>query len=407
MNLNYIFDDGGRSKYFTAKNVGDCVIRAIAIMTLRDYKEVYDEASKFLGYTPHDEVKKNDTKKLMNNFGFEWHPTMNIGNGYTTHLAADEIPMDQPIICDCSHHLVAVINGTVRDIYDSTRDGSRCVYGYWTMGTAKNERKPGAQEHSEETADRPDNLDAIMRKIRKLKALYEGAKKINSEGEAHQAALLMQKLLTQYNLTMEQIGDAEEKAKDKILDETISGFTYHSIGGQWEMYLTHVICKWNFCRCFLSGSYKRLLIVGNKENVEMVKWLRDTLAQRYVEFSKDRYKEYCNSDRGQMFPMTKDKFQRSYLMGCAQGLDDKLTKEHEQEKQQDVDYGAKVTALVVRKDAELELYCKTKWKVGKGRSMRVNYDSAHASGVKDGRNTQLNKPISSQQSAASKVKLLN
>lgn len=49
------------------------------------------------------------------------------------------------------------------------------------------------------------SLDDIMRKIRKLKALYEGAKEINSESEAQMAALLMKKLLTQYNLTMEQI----------------------------------------------------------------------------------------------------------------------------------------------------------------------------------------------------------
>ena len=249
-------------------------------------------------------------------------------------------------------------------------------------------------------------LDGIMRKIRKLRNLYEGAKKINSEGEAQQAALLMQKLLTQYNLTMDQVGEDEDKEKDKLMDETISGYSYHSIGGHWESYLTSVICKWNICRCLQWGTYKRLLIIGNKENLEMVKWLRDTLAARYVEFSKARYKEYCNSERGALFPMSKDKFQRSYLMGCAEGLDAKLRAEHEQEKKDDADYSAKVTALVVRKDAELETYCEEKWHPKKGRSIRVNYDSAHASGVRDGRNTQLHKPISSQRTAANNVKLL-
>lgn len=405
MNLNYVYDDGGRSKYFAAKTVGDCVTRAIAIATGRDYKEVYDEARQFLGYTPRDGVKHNDTAKLMTHLGFEWHPTMTIGSGCTTHLRAGEIPMDQPIICNCSHHLVAVINGTVKDTYDSTREGTRCVYGYWTLGTAKT----SADSQDTEEEFKPSgkySLDDIMRKIRKLKALYEGAKKINSEGEAQMAALLMKKLLTQYNLTMEQIGDDEDKKKDEIMDETISGFNYGSIGGQWESYLTYVICKWNFCRMLQWGGYKKLIIIGNKENLEMVKWLRDTLAARYVEFSKDRYKEYCASEKGQMFPMTKDKYQRSYLMGCAQGLDAKLTQEHEQEKKADEDYSAKVTALVVRKDAELEEYTDNKWHPKKGRSMHVNYDSAHSSGYKDGRNTQLHKPISSQKSAASSLKML-
>ena len=42
------------------------------------------------------------------------------------------------------------------------------------------------------------SLDKVMRKIQKLKKLYEGAKKINSEGEAQNAAALIQKLLTEY-----------------------------------------------------------------------------------------------------------------------------------------------------------------------------------------------------------------
>ena len=51
-----------------------------------------------------------------------------------------------------------------------------------------------------------ENLDIVLKKLRKLQALYEGAKKINSEGEAANAASLINKLLTQYNLTMDQIG---------------------------------------------------------------------------------------------------------------------------------------------------------------------------------------------------------
>lgn len=39
------------------------------------------------------------------------------------------------------------------------------------------------------------DLSQVMRKIYKLKKLYDGAKAINSEGEAANAARLMQKLL--------------------------------------------------------------------------------------------------------------------------------------------------------------------------------------------------------------------
>lgn len=44
--------DGGRSLYFKADRVGDCVTRAVAIATGRDYKEVYNEIARLVGYTP-------------------------------------------------------------------------------------------------------------------------------------------------------------------------------------------------------------------------------------------------------------------------------------------------------------------------------------------------------------------
>ena len=40
--MEFIYSDGGRSKYFKAEHVGDCVTRAICNATGMDYKEVYD-----------------------------------------------------------------------------------------------------------------------------------------------------------------------------------------------------------------------------------------------------------------------------------------------------------------------------------------------------------------------------
>ena len=47
-------------------------------------------------------------------------------------------------------------------------------------------------------------LDNVLKKLRKLKKLYEGAKAINSESEAATAASLIQKLLAEYNITMDE-----------------------------------------------------------------------------------------------------------------------------------------------------------------------------------------------------------
>lgn len=252
------------------------------------------------------------------------------------------------------------------------------------------------------------DLSKVMRKISKLKALYEGAKKINSEGEAANAARLMQQLLTEYNLTLEEVGQEVEKEQNPVLHEHTSGYTYKSIGGYWEQRLVHVLCKWNFCRCYLyGGTYKNLIIVGRKENVEIVKWLRDMLSQRYVEFSKQHYKEYLQNLDAWEKPMSKDKYQRSYLMGCAAGLDAKLTEEHEREKREEKDLATRITALVVRNDSALSEYVEKQWgKTGRSRSYKENFDDARMKGYRDGKNTELHKPIAGGRSAANDSKLL-
>jgi len=252
------------------------------------------------------------------------------------------------------------------------------------------------------------NLDSVLKKLRKLQNLYEGAKKINSEGEANAAAAAIQKLLIQYNLSMDEIGTDEEKSKDTVLEEKADGFTYKSIGGEWEFRLLYVLCKWNFCKCFqVGGTYKRLMIFGKKENIETVKWLRSMLAERFVSFSKNRFKEYQKTVEYAMKPISMDKYQRSYLMGCAAGLDAKLKEESDREKAKDDEFGAKVTALVVRNDTAVTEYIENKYKVGKGKARRENFDSARAYGYKDGKNTELHKQVSSGAKAqASNVNLL-
>lgn len=139
--LEVVYDDGGRSKYYKASSVGDCVTRAIAIAANMDYKEVYQmiidithrkgrHKTKYNSH-PRNGVLKKDIIIAMEKIGFTWHPCMSIGTGCKVHLAKDEIPMDKTIICNLSKHLVAVINGVIHDIYDPSKEGKRCVYGYW------------------------------------------------------------------------------------------------------------------------------------------------------------------------------------------------------------------------------------------------------------------------------------
>lgn len=238
-------------------------------------------------------------------------------------------------------------------------------------------------------------MDKIMSKIKKLKALYEGAKKIGSEGEAQAAAAVLNKLLLQYNLSIDEV-DLNDKPKDPIGHEVISGFEYKSIGGEWENRLTSVLCRHNLCSCYVYGSsYKRLLIVGTRENLEMVKWMLAMLKERYVAFSKAAYKEYKESYDYRYTRYGKERFQRSYLLGCAEGLDAKLREEREREKREDEKFATQVTALVVQTDGALKAYVAEQFgKTGHRTGGHTNAPTARSQGYAEGRRTELYKPIS-------------
>lgn len=253
------------------------------------------------------------------------------------------------------------------------------------------------------------SIDKVHRKLAKLKNFYEGAKKVGNESEAANAFIAIQRLLAEYNLSMDEIGSVDDGQKNEVKHEECSGYTYKSIGGCWEQRLTYVVCKWNFCHCYtIGGSYKRLIIVGEPQNIENVRWLVDMLKERFVSFSKDRYKAYLKTLPEGAKPMSKDKFQRSYLAGAAAGLDAKLREEHEREKKEEQELTTRINALVLRKDAAIQKYVEATWGgVRTGRRQHENFDQARMSGYTDGKNTSINRPIAGGKAEANKVKMLN
>lgn len=144
--LRFVRNDGGRAKAGYKGDARDCVCRAIAIAANRPYQEVYDRLAKG---NAEQRKSKHRTKRYaksardgiytgrvwfnqyMEELGFVWYPCMKVGSGCKVHLRPDEIPMKGRIIVSLSRHLCAVIDGVINDTYDPSRDGHRCVYGYW------------------------------------------------------------------------------------------------------------------------------------------------------------------------------------------------------------------------------------------------------------------------------------
>jgi hypothetical protein len=155
--MKFLYDDGGRKSSGYKGSAGDCVARAVAIVTGSDYADVYSELSalaglerKSRGASARNGIRTSRKwfKDYMQACGFSWTPTMGIGTGCKVHLADGELPAGRLVVA-VSRHYTAVVDGVIHDTFDPQRstvfydgqepDGSahvsrvaqRCVYGYW------------------------------------------------------------------------------------------------------------------------------------------------------------------------------------------------------------------------------------------------------------------------------------
>lgn len=128
---NFQYDDGGRAEAGFEGNARDCGARAIAIALDLPYARVHRELSQIYGASADLGVSREAIHEFLVGYGWKWTPTMGIGTGCKVHLKAEELPKGR-IIARVSKHVCAVINGVLHDNHDSSRDGERCVYGYWS-----------------------------------------------------------------------------------------------------------------------------------------------------------------------------------------------------------------------------------------------------------------------------------
>lgn len=159
MTTSWIETDGGRAEAGVKGAKKDCVTRAIAIATGRPYQEVFDALAGLMAQerlnrkrgSPDKGVHRTTYERYLKTIGWEFVPTMKIGQGCRVHLRAEELPKGR-IIARVSKHLVAVIDGTIHDSHDPSRNGTRCVYGYYRPAG------PLARAEADDQAERPETL---------------------------------------------------------------------------------------------------------------------------------------------------------------------------------------------------------------------------------------------------------
>lgn len=169
----------------------------------------------------------------------------------------------------------------------------------------------------------------ILEKVKKLLKLKEGAEKIGSEGEAYAAAEGIHRLLTQYNISMDEIPGGEEKSGPNIGEsEEIS---YSSRYGNWKRSLLNILCTYNYCQSLVVTYRKKMLIVGQEDNVVVVRQLYEYLVEAFNRLCDDRWEEFVKEyvkETAQPYSIAeyylsnneKKRFFKSYFLGATSGL---------------------------------------------------------------------------------------
>lgn len=253
------------------------------------------------------------------------------------------------------------------------------------------------------------DINSILSKLKKLQRLYEGAKAVNSEAEAANAAAKIQNLLTQYNLSMADLDSvADNEQATNVVEEKLGDNWARKCGGFWDQLLLYGICKYNFCYVIVSKRHEyrvnrngnevreqrqKYIVIGEPHNIEVVKWLFDVLAGQLYRLALKRYEEYRNDDSQALMRiftgekrMSPAKFHRSYLAGAAKGVQDRLKEERDRELQAQV----QVNALVLRTDQKLNDYVAENYKdLRSSRPMHIGSGHAMAMGREDGRKVNI------------------
>lgn len=145
--MAFIYDDGGRSKFFAKrppKSGGDCVTRAITIATGMRYIDVWKDLDYLCmksplrmrnghRHNPDMGIPKAIWEPYLLDLGWKWIPTMSRGTGTYVHVNPSELPLvAAPLILRNSRHLsVMDQNGNEHGIHDCSRNGTRAVYGVY------------------------------------------------------------------------------------------------------------------------------------------------------------------------------------------------------------------------------------------------------------------------------------
>lgn len=227
----------------------------------------------------------------------------------------------------------------------------------------------------------------LIKKIQKLMALKEGAEALGNMAEASNAAAKISDILMKYNLDMAQVNTTS--LQDTISQEKVhSNDFYKKSEGDWIVMLAHKVAKANLCKSIKSNKFNGcydLLLVGEKQNLEVVRWLLDYLITSGRRICRKDFAKY----QGMGGPQKWGKYRRSWLNGFAIAI----AKRMEENVVKQVEENPGVPGLIRVMDNKITEYCEKHFNLNKGKAFKQNKNHGFGFGVQAGQNISLSKAI--------------
>lgn len=229
----------------------------------------------------------------------------------------------------------------------------------------------------------------ILKKIKKLFNLEEGARAIGSLHEAEVAAQKIQELLLLYNINQSEINKLSEEDNSIIRKDLMVEDYTSRIEGKWFRLLMKVIAMHNLCDVVFTSvkgfdNLSRLALIGKKINVDTVEYVGLQLSQRLKEIEKRFWRGYSGSEK-------RNAFRRGFLMGAVYGINSKLKTQTENFKMNNPN----INALILYNDEAIKKFLNNEFPNSREAKATPKYsaESALNMGYKVGKNMDIHKGL--------------
>lgn len=305
MEAKWIWHDGGRAGAGFVGSTGDCVVRAIAIATGKEYREVYDAIYSAAGASPRLGVASLYSDKLLADWGFErvrcvTPNKLNFMDDIPGIVVLRFGPTGNRRMCG---HIATMVDGTIYDTWDPQLEDDYVVESYWLAPksvSATNSVIPCARRLSKRQQANNDSMARIVERIKKMRKVASNA--AATEGEIENALRMASTMMLQHNIADEDL--QEEVADQGSAFGRIAVFVNGLRCASWEMDLALYISALFgnvFCFSDRGGRRSRISFYGPIDSVERaVELFRELLVEiatlarlKYGGYAKGRGASYA------------------------------------------------------------------------------------------------------------------